>query len=75
MEKLINEVINYLIINKKETLNEEINNIIYGNFELSELFPVNDLNVKDLIKINDKRKEIIDIYKLIDKLEEIKKEL
>ena len=55
-----------LIINKKETLNEEINNIIFGDFEQLDLFPVNDLTIKDLIKINEIKREFLDGIALND---------
>lgn len=68
MNNIINHLTNYLIVNKKETINEEINSIIYGDFEQSDLFGLRDLTTKDLEKINQKRREINNIYNIIEYL-------
>ena len=75
MKELINEVINYLIINKKEVLNNDINDLIYSDFERTDRSYLSKLSFKDLQLINEYREKIYNIYKLIDKLEEIKKDL
>lgn len=74
MEKLINEVIYYLIT-KKENLNNDINDLVYSDFERKERSYLAKLSFKDLSIINEYREKIYNIYTLIDKLEEIKKEL
>ena len=74
MKDLINEVICHLII-KKENLNNDINDLVYSDFERKKRSYLAKLNFKDLTIINEYREEIYNIYNLIDKLEEIKKEL
>lgn len=74
MKELINDVI-YHLITKKEILNNDINDLIYGDFEKKERSYLAKLSFKDLTIINEYRERIYNIYTLIDKLEEIKKEL
>lgn len=74
MKELINEVI-YHLITKKEILNNDINDLVYNDFERKERSYLRKLSFKDLQIINEYREKIYNIYTLIDKLEEIKKEL
>lgn len=47
------------LINKKEELNEEINDIIYGDMERK-------LTINDIVKINKIRKQINLLYEVIE---------
>lgn len=47
------------LINKKEELNEEINDIIYGDMERK-------LTINDVVKINKIRKQINLLYEVIE---------
>ena len=47
------------LINKKEELNEEINDIIYGDIERK-------LTINDVVKINKIRKQINLLYEVIE---------
>lgn len=47
------------LINKKEELNEEINDIIYGDMERK-------LTINDIVKINKIRKQINSLYEVIE---------
>ena len=47
------------LINKKEGLNEEINDIIYGDMERK-------LTINDVVKINKIRKQINLLYEVIE---------
>lgn len=74
MKELINDVIYYLIT-KKENLNNDISDLVYNDFERKERSYLAKLSFKDLAVINEYRERIYNIYTLVDKLEEIKKEL
>ena len=47
------------LINKKEELNEEINDIIYGDMERK-------LTINDIVKIDKIRKQINSLYEVIE---------
>lgn len=62
-----NKVIQFLI-NEKELKDEEIQNIIYNGGEIATTFK--SLTFGDLQKIDSLRKDIAEIYNIIDILEE-----
>lgn len=61
MNKIVDELILYLI-NKKQNLNEEIENILYSDMN-------KNLNIDDYIEIEKKRKLIKECYSMVDYLE------
>lgn len=62
IKEIINKTISALI-NEKERLNEDIEDIIYGDME-------HTLNSSDLLEINKIKTHINYIYNLIEKLDE-----
>lgn len=65
-----NKVIQFLI-NEKEKYNEEINDIIYNNlYQIETKTTFKSLTFGDLQKLDKLRKEIAEIYNIIDILNE-----
>lgn len=65
-----NKVIQFLI-NEKEKYNEQINDIIYNNlYQIETKTTFKSLTFGDLQKLDSLRKEIAEIYNIIDILEE-----
>jgi hypothetical protein len=61
MKKIVDELINYLI-EKKNSLNFEVEDIIYA--DLNKI-----LVVEDIIKLEEKRKQIKQCYDMVEYLE------
>lgn len=68
MKELLQDFIKELSTTKKEKINEEINDIIYSDFEYN-LFCIKDLTIEQLNEINKKRQELKAIYDTITYLE------
>ena len=70
---ILNETIQF-IFNKKEDLQEELNDIIYKDLRTPCKQTFSKLNCYEIEKVDNLRKKIFDCYELIEKLENFKKE-